>query len=368
MLIEFIYNLSVYGGISLAAFLIFLLARDLRQLNKRILIGILLHFLLLFAAYAFVSASIALRLMPIFLVLIYTLGPLVHTYVEAVYDSQLQLDKSFYYRLAPAVLAGIALATIHLAPLSDIIHLGAILSLSIIGLAVLWWYSIKAYRKLRHYRRLLREEYANVETHDLQWLSNWMIGLLLLLVADIILGLAVSVIPALQDYLHLNVLGYAIFIVYIGYQGLAQEGVFLPARLTKPPSKPSTPNENQSHPSLGSEDEIQHYISSLTKVVQEEELFRQDDLSLRSLAEQLSMTDKQLSTLLNQHLDTSFYAYINQYRVAAFQEALTRGDAEQYTLLAIALECGFSSKSSFNRIFKQHTGLTPTAYKNSRTQ
>ncbi|MEL6970872.1 MAG: helix-turn-helix domain-containing protein [Bacteroidota bacterium] len=366
MLIEFIYNLSVYGGISLAAFLAFLLAQDLRQLNKRILIGILLHFLFLFAAYAFVSESIALRLMPIFLILIYTLGPLVYTYVEAVYDSQLQLGRSFYYRLAPAVLAGTALAATNIAPLSDTTHLGIILSLSIIGLAVLWWYSIKAYRKLRHYRRLLREEYANVETHNLQWLSNWMTGLLLLLVVDIVLGLAVSAIPALQDYLHLNVLGYAIFIVYIGYQGLAQEGVFLPARLTKASIKSSTTNGNQSHPSLGSKENIQQYINTLEKVIQKEELFRQDDLSLRSLAERLAMTDKQLSTLLNQHLDTSFYTYINQYRVAAFKEALAQGAAEQFTLLAIALDCGFSSKSSFNRIFKQHTGLTPTAYKNSK--
>ena len=366
MLIEFIYNLSVYGGISLVAFLIFLLAQDLRQLNKRILIAILLHFLLLFVAYSFVSASRALRLLPIFLILIYTLGPLVYTYVLAVYDSQLRLDQAFYQRLIPALLAGTVLTISSFIFFSDTIRLQIILGLSIIGLVLLWWYSIRAYRKLRLYRRLLQEEYANTETHDLRWLSNWMIGLLLLLVADLLLGLAISVVPALQEYLHLNVLGYAIFIVYIGYQGLSQEGVFLPARLTSGSAPKSNPPAHQNYPSLGSHADIQQYIEALEKLIQEEELYRQDNLSLRDLAERLSMTDKQLSTLLNQHLDTSFYAYINQYRVTAFQAAIAKGEAEQYTLLAIALNCGFSSKSSFNRIFKQHTGLTPTAYKNNR--
>ena len=365
MLLEFIYNLSVYGGISLSAFLIFLLAKDLQQLNKRILIGILLHFLLLFIVYALVSASIALRLLPIFLILLYTLGPLVDTYVLAVYDSQLQLDQAFYQRFLPAASAGTILVGSSFFSLSDTTRLSMILLLSVVGLAVLWGYCIKAYLKLKRYRRLLQEEYANTESYELQWLSNWMIGLLLLLVADIVLGLAVSFIPAIQAYLHLNVLGYTIFVVYIGYQGLSQEGVFLPARLASTSSQLNSPHTNQSYPSLGTEADIQGYITALEQLIREEELYRQDNLSLRELAERLSITDKQLSTLLNQHLKTSFYAYINQYRVSAFQEALHQGEAEQYTLLAIALDCGFSSKSSFNRIFKQHTGLTPTAYRNN---
>lgn len=367
MFVEFVYNLSIYGGISLAAFLIFLLAKDLRQLSKRILIGILLHFLILFAVYAFVSESVVLQFIPFFLILLYTLGPLVYTYILAVYDAQLKLDEAFYRRLIPAGIATIIMLICYLAPLTEATRLGILLALSIAGLAVLWWFCIKAYRQLRTYRKLLQEEYANVENYDLGWLSNWMIGLLLLLVADILLGLSLSVFPALQDYLHLNVLGYAIFIVYIGYQGLSQDGVFLPSRLINSSTTTASVTTKQSHPTLGDEEAVEQYIKKLAHIIQEEELFRQDDLSLRSLAERLAMTDKQLSSLLNQHLDTSFYTYINQYRVAAFKEALANGEAEHYTLLAIALDCGFSSKSSFNRIFKQQTGLTPTAYKNSRS-
>lgn len=365
MLVEFVYNLAVYGGISLVAFLIFLLAKDLRPLNKRILIGILLHFLILFIVYAFVSASIAIGLLPFFLVLLYTLGPLVYTYILAVYDSQLQLDQRFLLRLLPAAVAAFVLVVVYLLPFSDSTRLGCILVLAIIGLAVLWWFSIKAYRQLQHYRQLIREEYANVEDYDLQWLSNWMTGLLLLLLADVLLGLTATITPFLQNFLHLNVLAYALFIVYIGYQGLLQADVFLPARLAANEPEVATSSPPPPQPTLGSEAEIAQYIGQLERILREEEVFRQDDLSLRLLAEQLGMTDKQLSSLLNQHLQTSFYQYINQYRVAAVQEALARGEGEKFTLLAIAIDCGFSSKSSFNRIFKQHTGLTPTAYKNS---
>lgn len=366
MLATFIYNLSVYGGISLTLFLIFLLAKDYRQLNKRVLIGILLHFLILFIVYAFISEERALALMPFFLLLIYTLGPLIYTYVEAVYDSSLKIDHSFYQRFWPAVICSILLLLLFIFVTDSSFLQQAQLVLAMAGLATLWWYSLSAYRQLRRYRKLIREEYANTEAYDLRWLSNWMNGLLLLLAADVLLGAAATVFPALQTYIYLSVLAYALFIVYIGYQGLLQDGALLPARLaTNTPSAASTLQENAAtnYPTLGNPTEVKAQITALENLLQTEELFRKEDLNLRTLSEKLDLSDKQLSALLNQHLQTNFYEYINQYRVAAFQEAIRAGEAQDYTLLAVALNCGFSSKSSFNRIFKQYAGMTPSVFK-----
>ncbi|MCD4696832.1 MAG: helix-turn-helix domain-containing protein [Bacteroidales bacterium] len=54
---------------------------------------------------------------------------------------------------------------------------------------------------------------------------------------------------------------------------------------------------------------------------------------------------------------------VNNYRVEEVKRLMAEGKHEHYTLLAIALEAGFNSKSSFNRIFKEFTGSTPSHYK-----
>jgi AraC-like DNA-binding protein len=62
-------------------------------------------------------------------------------------------------------------------------------------------------------------------------------------------------------------------------------------------------------------------------------------------------------------MGTNFYEYINGFRVATFKQKVQNGDAQQFTLLALAYESGFNSKASFNRIFKKQTGLTPSQFK-----
>ena len=63
------------------------------------------------------------------------------------------------------------------------------------------------------------------------------------------------------------------------------------------------------------------------------------------------------------HEGKSFYDFVNGYRVAAVKERLADQGEGPSSLLDVALACGFRSKATFNRIFKQHTGLTPTQYR-----
>ena len=86
-------------------------------------------------------------------------------------------------------------------------------------------------------------------------------------------------------------------------------------------------------------------------------------LSLEGLAGQVGMTKHDLSQLINDQLNTNFFGFVNDYRIEAFKERLTQKEYEHYTLLGIALETGFNSKSSFNSIFKKAEGITPSAYK-----
>ncbi|WP_397546448.1 helix-turn-helix domain-containing protein [Rhodothermus marinus] len=94
-----------------------------------------------------------------------------------------------------------------------------------------------------------------------------------------------------------------------------------------------------------------------------EKLYRQPDLTLQALAERLGISPHNLSEVLNTAFGQSFYDFVNGYRVREVQALLADPERAHLTILALAMEAGFSSKSTFNAAFKKHTGLTPSAYR-----
>jgi len=88
-------------------------------------------------------------------------------------------------------------------------------------------------------------------------------------------------------------------------------------------------------------------------------------LTLNDLASQLEVSTNHLSQAINENRQINFFDYVNSYRVEEVKLRMVQPEYDHLTLLGIALECGFNSKSSFNQIFKNQTGLTPSAYKKS---
>ncbi|MEL6135527.1 MAG: helix-turn-helix domain-containing protein, partial [Bacteroidota bacterium] len=85
-------------------------------------------------------------------------------------------------------------------------------------------------------------------------------------------------------------------------------------------------------------------------------------LTLSQLAEQIAIPANQLSQLLNEAFEQNFSAFVNAYRLEAFKEKLVDPRKQHLTLLALAYESGFNSKTVFNTYFKKTTGYTPKAY------
>ena len=92
--------------------------------------------------------------------------------------------------------------------------------------------------------------------------------------------------------------------------------------------------------------------------------YLEEGLTLTGLAQQLNMTRNQLSSLINSNTGDNFYKFINKYRVEEIKKIFSDPGKNNYTILAMAYEAGFPSKSSFHKIFKELTGLTPTEYLN----
>ena len=103
--------------------------------------------------------------------------------------------------------------------------------------------------------------------------------------------------------------------------------------------------------------------SELLRLMNEEKLFTNNNLTVNDVAKRMNIPRQHLSEILNVHLKTGFQDFLNQYRVEEFVECLKNNKYQNYTIMGIANEVGFSSKSSFNTTFKKLKGMTPSQYK-----
>lgn len=104
----------------------------------------------------------------------------------------------------------------------------------------------------------------------------------------------------------------------------------------------------------------------LQQAMEVDGLYQQSNLKLRDLCDHLNENTHYVSQVINQSLGTSFYELVNRYRIRAACEMLgngTLGNSPKKTILDIALEVGFNSKTTFNAAFKRATGITPSQYK-----
>jgi len=113
---------------------------------------------------------------------------------------------------------------------------------------------------------------------------------------------------------------------------------------------------------LLSKEEAEPLIRKLNELMEEEQAFLNNTTSLRSTAESIDTTSNKLSYLLNEFLGKNFNEYLNGYRLEAFQKMALDPQNSHLTLLGLAYESGFKSKSVFNDFFKKSTGLTPKAW------
>jgi len=110
---------------------------------------------------------------------------------------------------------------------------------------------------------------------------------------------------------------------------------------------------------LGPE-QAERIARKLLRAMRDDRLYRDPNLTLGALAQQVGVSPNYVSQTLNQRLGISFFEFVNSWRV---REAIPLVAAGEQTVLAIAYEVGFNARSSFYTAFKKETGLTPSAYK-----
>ncbi len=142
------------------------------------------------------------------------------------------------------------------------------------------------------------------------------------------------------------------FIYMIGYFSLKQPELF---RITKEIRKKIRTQRL-------SESEIKRLKLSIKEMVSTQQIFKDSDLTLGQLAAKIDASQNDVSWLLNNEFKTTFYDFINQYRVQAFVDKVHQNQHLNQTILALAMDVGFKSKSTFNKAFKQFMQITPSSY------
>jgi AraC-like DNA-binding protein len=111
--------------------------------------------------------------------------------------------------------------------------------------------------------------------------------------------------------------------------------------------------------------EIVSQIELVKKYVLENESYLEPSLTIQELSKQVSIPVRDLSILINHHMNQHFFDFINEYRIQKAMQILKDSSKSKLTILEILYEVGFNSKSSFNTAFKKHTNQTPTEFRNS---
>ncbi len=241
---------------------------------------------------------------------------------------------------------------------------------------------------IRH-RERIKDTFSSIEHINLAWLRNMMIGGVTLWGISLVFfvighagngtGAAMDPIEGYDDYV---ALGMAIFVYAIGYLGLRQPEIFTPHPPDREPVAAAVPglaeadDRADTAPAQAESPEKPRYarsgmdpalaqrrVQDLLDVMDREQPFTRSDLTLQDLASMLSISPHNLSEVINTQLGKNFYDFINGYRVEAVQRRLADPALAHLTVLAIGLDAGFNSKSSFNAVFKKHAKMTPSQYR-----
>jgi AraC-like DNA-binding protein len=148
----------------------------------------------------------------------------------------------------------------------------------------------------------------------------------------------------------------SVMIYWLGLKG------YLHSRSSPLPEKPVAETTSKAISSWLSNDTAERILTQLQAAMQADKLYLDPELTVDKVGRHVQLPAKTVSFVLNQHLQKSFNAFVNEYRVEAVKARLADSGSQKFTIAGIAFTCGFNSQATFQRTFRQLTGMTPTEY------
>ena len=356
-----------------------LLAQRSNRTANRLLAVLVVAFTIFLASGVYYGTGL-FRLYPYFFGVSYQMpwvfGPLVYLYARAASDRSWHFERRHLIHFAPVLVSTVLAAPFYLMSGADKIALydrlqrgelpALVASIDPLKFVSGISYSVVTLLYLRRHRLRIRNSYSNIERVNLTWLL-WLAGAaaaIWVLATSLKLG---AVGPRVRDD-HIS-LAIAIVIYAIGYRGLRQPEIFSYEKVEEPTPpevvSPVTgdPSERRQERSGLAASEAERLERDLLALMEKERPWKEPELTLADLAARLESTPHKVSELLNARLQQTFYDFVNGYRVREVQRRIASGENRTRTMLTLALDAGFASKSTFNQAFKSRTGQTPSGYR-----
>ncbi len=219
---------------------------------------------------------------------------------------------------------------------------------------------------MRHKQKILND-FSYTEQIDLFWLKYVVLGFMVFVIVLLITHLFKFQIIAFSPLGYVIYFTLTLYMFFLGYFGLKQQAIYNDKQIDLSLSDNVIPiNENGKGEhykrSTLKEKEAEVYLENLLNYFEKEKPYLNGQLNLADLSEYLNISVHHLSQIINERLGKRFFDFVNEYRVQEVKTRLSNAKHEQYTLLSIAYDSGFNSKSCFNSTFKKITGFTPSQY------
>jgi AraC-like DNA-binding protein len=361
-------TILIYAGIVQGFYMAFLLNHNKRQNAANKYLAILLSVMSLSIAHSvFVIPEIhktlndPFRIKEPFLMLVI---PLIWLYVKKLEQPQLRFSSKIILHFMPFILfmsVNIP-AFVHASNPARAYFLtqNPVLFNVTIWAVLLVQYSVYLFQivKITHKVKIkAQQEFSNIDQVDISWLNTFLYAFIIVFIvvaimfAGAIHNFGTEWLPPLVSVV------FALSIFVLGYKGLFQKSIFSNTDVSEISEQIPAESAKPKNIDIALSVNLQKYMDL-------HKLHRDPELTLTSLAKLVSMSRNQLSEVINSGLESNFYDFVNKYRVEDVKQLMNNPRFKDYTILAIAFEAGFPSKSTFNTVFKKFTGLTPSEYRN----
>ena len=198
----------------------------------------------------------------------------------------------------------------------------------------------------------------------LQWLTAAFFCSILFVVITASVGPYARGIPLL-DPLGSHAVSITFFIIIFGLINMKQPLIFhIDNSGSTKEKQTGDEKDNPKYERSGlKEDEAGQYLNKIKNFMESEKPYHNGDLTIVEISNKLDIPRHFVTQVLNEKLKKNFYTFINEYRVEEIKNLIADKDFKEHSLLRLALDVGFNSKSSFNKIFKEMTSMTPSQYR-----
>ena len=229
----------------------------------------------------------------------------------------------------------------------------------VISIAIFTLYGYYTIHLLNKYRKTVDNLYS---FHNTNVSLKWVWTLVLIFYSYYFLAIIINGLnKAFEiDFRMSNILipVYTFFIYTISFRGYVQPKLLA----QKEETEDNKPTESYQKSGLKKSD-ANKYAKMITKLMQEEKLFLNPEVNLNEISRHIGIPQHHITQVLNEQLNKNLYTFVNEFRVNEVIRLFNIDKYNNWSIIAIAFESGFNSKSSFNAFFKKFTGKTPSEYR-----